>query len=48
MFDFALKCVTIAIALNIILPFILTPFASVSEIKPPNGAAMLSFTPFLI
>ena len=43
MFDFALKCVTIAIALNIILPFILTPFASVSEIKPPNGAAMLSF-----
>jgi len=35
------KSVLIAGGLNIILPMILTPFATPDEIKPPNGAASL-------
>jgi len=35
--------VAIAIAINIILPMLLKPFATPTEIKPPNGAANLPF-----
>ncbi|MDB4342687.1 hypothetical protein OAA07_00405 [bacterium] len=35
--------VAIAIAINIVLPMLLKPFATASEIKPPNGAANLPF-----
>ena len=35
--------VMIAVAINLILPFIVSPFASAEEIKPPNGAGNLSF-----
>ena len=38
-----MKSILFAIALNIILPLLLSPFASSIEIKPPNGAAALSF-----
>jgi len=41
-FSFALKCVKAAILLNILLPLILTPFATPGERKPPNGAQNLS------
>jgi len=34
--------VLVAIALNLILPYIFTPLASQSEIKPPSGAGSLS------
>jgi hypothetical protein len=34
--------ILIAISLNLILPHILKPFASESEIKPPSGAGSLS------
>lgn len=37
------RSVFVAAALNIILPMILKPYATPSEIKPPNGAASLSF-----
>ena len=37
------KSVIIAVALNIILPILLKPYATPDEIKPPNGAANLSF-----
>tara|TARA_B100000073_G_scaffold337541_1_gene333577 strand:- start:454 stop:825 length:372 start_codon:yes stop_codon:yes gene_type:complete len=40
--DIALKATAISILLNLILPFILTPFASENQIKPPKGAASLS------
>ena len=33
----------IAIFLNIILSFLLSPLATKDQIKPPNGAAKLSF-----
>ena len=36
------KTVIIAIVLNIVLPHMLSPFASAVEVKPPNGAASLS------
>ena len=37
------KSVLCAILLNLILPFVLEPFATKEEIKPPNGASNLSF-----
>ena len=40
--DIALKATAISILLNLILPLILTPFASENQIKPPKGAASLS------
>ena len=41
--NIALKASLVAIVLNIVLPFILTPFATAEEIKPTNGAASLSY-----
>tara|TARA_Y100001970_G_C14021438_1_gene743742 strand:- start:286 stop:540 length:255 start_codon:yes stop_codon:yes gene_type:complete len=31
-----------SVVLNLVLPFILSPFATLEEIKPPNGAHNLS------
>ena len=39
----ALKSAVIGIVLNIVLPMVLQPFASLDEIKPPSGAGMLSY-----
>tara|TARA_B100000902_G_scaffold396083_1_gene456177 strand:+ start:6948 stop:7196 length:249 start_codon:yes stop_codon:yes gene_type:complete len=33
----------IGVVLNVVLSYILSPFATKEEIKPPNGAANLSF-----
>jgi|TARA_X000001036_G_C20681468_1_gene806053 hypothetical protein len=41
-YNIAFQSTKIAIALNIILPLLLRPFASANEIKPPKGAASLS------
>ena len=45
--DKGYKCVVnaviYAVALNLILPMITKPIATPEEIKPPNGAANLSF-----
>tara|TARA_B100001287_G_C22657408_1_gene518524 strand:+ start:878 stop:1126 length:249 start_codon:yes stop_codon:yes gene_type:complete len=38
-----LKACVVGIILNLVLPFILKPFATPQEIKPPNGAASLSY-----
>ena len=38
-----LKVVVVAVVLNISLPMLLSPFATSDEVKPPNGAANLSF-----
>ena len=38
-----LHSVLIAIVLNLILPHIVSPFATPEEVKPPNGAGNLSF-----
>jgi hypothetical protein len=35
--------VLIAVAINILLPFLLNPLATENQIKPPNGAASLSY-----
>jgi hypothetical protein len=35
--------VAIAVAINIVLPMLLKPFATPAEIKPPSGAANLPF-----
>jgi hypothetical protein len=35
--------VAIAVAINIVLPMLLKPFATPSEIKPPSGATNLPF-----
>ena len=35
--------VLIAMVLNLILPHIVSPFATEAEVKPPNGAGNLSF-----
>lgn len=32
------KAVMVAVIINIVLPYILRPFATKNEIKPPNGA----------
>ena len=37
------KVVFYGVLLNVILPFLLKPFATDEEIKPPNGASKLSF-----
>jgi hypothetical protein len=37
------KPIAIAVILNLVLPFIASPFASQDEIKPPNGASNLSY-----
>ena len=38
-----LKAAFIGVVLNVVLSFALSPFATKEEIKPPNGAANLSF-----
>jgi hypothetical protein len=38
-----LKTAVIAVILNIALSYILSPFASDEEVKPPNGATNLAF-----
>ena len=38
-----LKVVVVAVVLNISLSMLLSPFATSDEVKPPNGAANLSF-----
>ena len=38
-----INAVIYAVALNLILPMIAKPIATPDEIKPPNGAAKLSF-----
>lgn len=38
-----LKTAAIAVILNVALSLALSPFATKHEIKPPNGAAKLSF-----
>ena len=40
---FILKCILIAVILNLLLPYIFKPFALPIEIKPPFGAGKLSF-----
>ena len=39
----ALKAAAIAVVLNLLLSFLLQPFASRAEIKPPAGAHKLSY-----
>ena len=41
--NLSLKAALIGVALNIILSFAATPFATKDEVMPPNGAANLSF-----
>lgn len=41
--NFICKCIVIAVLINLILPQILRPFATLAQIKPPGGAAALSF-----
>ena len=41
--DLYLKTALIAVALNVVLSYALSPFATKEEIKPPNGASELSF-----
>ena len=38
-----LKAVFVAALLNLVLPFLLKPFATAEEIKPPQGAYNLSY-----
>ena len=38
-----LKAAAIGVLLNVVLSYALSPFATKDEIKPPNGAAKLSF-----
>ena len=37
------KTVMVAVIINLVLPYMLKPFATKNEIKPPNGAHNLSF-----
>ena len=37
------KIVMFAVAINLLVPMVLKPFATENEIKPPSGAANLSF-----
>jgi len=37
------KTVIVAVIINLVLPYMLKPFATKNEIKPPNGAYNLSF-----
>jgi hypothetical protein len=41
--DLYIKTALIAVALNVVLSYALSPFATKEEIKPPNGASELSF-----
>tara|TARA_Y100000389_G_scaffold184194_1_gene202405 strand:+ start:940 stop:1182 length:243 start_codon:yes stop_codon:yes gene_type:complete len=41
--DLYLKTALIAVVLNVVLSYALSPFATKEEIKPPNGASKLSF-----
>ena len=41
--QFPQKAIIVSVLLNLFLPFILKPFATAAEIKPPNGAADLDF-----
>ena len=41
--ELLLKVVIVAVVLNISLSMLLSPFATPDEVKPPNGAANLSF-----
>ena len=43
-----LHSVLVGIAINLILPFVVKPFATPKQIKPPNGAENLSFFDQLI
>ena len=43
MYQVAFLNSTVGVFLNIILALILSPFATASQIKPPNGAANLDF-----
>lgn len=43
MYQIAFLNSTVGVFLNIILALILSPFATASQIKPPNGAANLDF-----
>ena len=38
-----LKSALVGVILNIVLSYGLSPFATAKEVKPPNGAAKLSF-----
>jgi len=38
-----LYSIVVSVIINLVLPQILLPFATPEEIKPPNGAALLSF-----
>lgn len=38
-----LKSVVVGVILNIILAYVVYPFATPEEVKPPDGAASLSF-----
>ena len=40
--------VVIAVIINLVLPFVVHPFATPNQIKPPNGAQNLSFFDQLI
>ena len=42
-FSCVLNACIYAVVLNLVLPMIAKPFATKDEIKPPNGAAKLSF-----
>ena len=35
--------VAVAVALNLVLPMVVKPFATEDQVKPPNGAENLSF-----
>ena len=38
-----IKSVIVAIIINLVLPFLVKPFATAIQIKPPTGAANLNF-----
>lgn len=38
-----LKSVVVGVLLNIILAYVVSPFATPEEVKPPDGASKLSF-----
>ena len=37
------RAVIIGVLINLVLPFLVRPFATPAQIKPPSGAASLSF-----
>jgi len=40
---FVLSCIVVGVVINLVLPFIVKPFATPEQIKPPDGAGNLSF-----